>query len=70
PSGKDRYLDYLRAANTHGWAGDVIKAFYQEVDLFGKAAMSSYPPDREIYDITYGFVKGTWTEKLKFEEEN
>jgi len=64
PEGRERYLDYLRAANSYGYASGVLKAFYQETSLLANAALSSFPQDRELYDITYDFLKGNFTEKL------
>ncbi|MDD4694137.1 MAG: DUF4855 domain-containing protein [Firmicutes bacterium] len=64
PKGKERYFNYLRAANTNGWASGVLKAIYQEVDLLGRAASSFVPEEREIYDITYDFINGNYKGKL------
>ncbi|HPQ09859.1 MAG TPA: DUF4855 domain-containing protein, partial [Bacillota bacterium] len=66
-SAEDRelYYDYLRAANTLGYGNDILRGYYQDVTLYYQAAHSKDPEVRRIYDATYEFVKGTYTEKFE-----
>lgn len=38
----------------------MFRAYYQDVRTFEKAAYSSDPHKRMVYDLIYRFVKGTY----------
>lgn len=56
--GRERYLDYLWAGVKYGYMTNALKGYYQDRDLLGKAFISKDPAVREVYDLTYSFVKG------------
>lgn len=64
PAGRERYLDYLRAGVTYGYMKDALHAYYQGGKVFLQAFYSWDPEVRAIYDATYAFVKGTFSEQL------
>lgn len=57
-SGRERYRDYLWAGVKYGYMDAAIHAYYQEVNLLGRAFLSTDPDIRAVYDDTYLFVKG------------
>ncbi len=61
---RERWYDYLRATNTLGYDKNILRGYYQDVDILGTASRSSEPELREIYDKMYEFVKGTFTETI------
>lgn len=64
---RERYYDYLRTAVTLGYGNDILRGWYQDVKIFHDAARSTWPEVREVYDVTYKFVKGEYTETIQFE---
>lgn len=63
-SGRERYRDYLWAGVKYGYMEDALHAYYQEVNLLGRAFLSTDPEIRALYDETYLFVKGKLTEAV------
>lgn len=62
-AGRERYLDYLWAGLKYGYMDGAIHAYYQEVNLLGRAYLATDPDVRALYDATYLFVKGRLAEK-------
>ncbi|MFA6693391.1 MAG: DUF4855 domain-containing protein [Bacillota bacterium] len=62
---RELYYDYFRAANTLGYGNDILRGYYQDVVLYYQAAHSKDPEIRRIYDSTYDFIKGLYTEKFE-----
>lgn len=54
-----RYVEYLAGGSEFGYMNNCIHMYYQEIDCYGKAALSKDAKIRYIYDITYEFIKGT-----------
>jgi hypothetical protein len=61
-SGRERYLDYLRAGMEYGYMKGAIKAYYQDARALWEAFSSWNPEVHRMYDATYEFVKGTFSE--------
>lgn len=53
-----RYIEYLAGGAKYGYMENCVHMYYQEIDCYYDAAMSSGAP-RLIYDYTYQFIKGT-----------
>lgn len=64
-SGRERYRDYLWAGVKYGYMENAIHAYYQEIDLLGRAFFSTDPEVRALYDDTYLFLKGRLIEKVE-----
>lgn len=62
---RERFYDYFRTANTLGYGHNILRSYYQDVNLLGNAARHSDPEMRMIYDLTYEFVRGTFSETIK-----
>lgn len=60
---RDRYLGYLNGGVDQGYMKGAFSAYYQGGDTFLKAAQSTDPVAREMYDLTYQYVKGTYTKQ-------
>ncbi|MBE3576334.1 MAG: DUF4855 domain-containing protein [Limnochordales bacterium] len=69
-SGRERYLDYLRAGVEYGYMQGAIKAYYQDARALQEAFFSWSPEVRRMYDATYEFVKGKFSEGLTGEGKN
>lgn len=65
PAGRQRYLDYLRAGVEYGYMDDAVKSYYLVVDVLFQAFASRDPELRRLYDATYEFVKGKFSESLE-----
>ncbi len=63
--GREKFRDYLRAGLSYGFMNEATVAYYQDVKVFGSAALSSSPEQRQVYDDLYKFIKGTWEEPLE-----
>ncbi len=55
---REKYYLYIDKAFEYKYARKAYTAFYQQVKTLLKAAMSSDPAAREVYDRTYNFLKG------------
>lgn len=60
---REKYYTYIDKAFEYKYAGKAYTAFYQQVKTLLKAAKSSDPGAREVYDRTYNFIKGIKPEK-------
>jgi len=56
---RKKYYTYLDKGVEYGYMNS-FKAFYQQVKTLKKAAESSIPEAREVYDKTYQYIKGTY----------
>lgn len=54
-----RYMRYLGYGAEAGYMTDSIHAYYQEVTAYYDACYSGTEMGRNLYDATYGFIKGT-----------
>ncbi|HHV56081.1 MAG TPA: DUF4855 domain-containing protein [Firmicutes bacterium] len=61
-AGRERYLDYLRAGVEYGYMQGAIKAYYQDARALQEAFVSWNPEVHRMYDATYEFVKGKFSE--------
>ncbi|MBB6634818.1 DUF4855 domain-containing protein [Cohnella thailandensis] len=59
PALRDKYYAYLNKGAEHGYMNS-FKAFYQQVKTIKKAAESTDPAAREVYDKTYRYLKGVY----------
>jgi len=64
-SNRERFYDYLRAGRSFNFMTDATLAYYQGNNVFGSAALSSFPEIRDIYDNLYKFIKGEYEEPLE-----
>lgn len=64
PEGRERYRDYLRAGVEYGYMKGAIKAYYQDAKALWSAFSHWNPDVRQVYDDTYAFVKGVFSEGL------
>ena len=64
-SSRERFYDYLRAGRSFNFMTDATLAYYQGKNVFGAAALSSFPEIRDIYDNLYKFIKGEFEEPLE-----
>lgn len=62
---RERFYDYLRAGRSFNFMTDATLAYYQGKNVFGAAALSSFPEIREIYDNLYKFIKEEFEEPLE-----
>lgn len=62
-SGRQRYLDYLRAGVQFGYMNGALKAYYQDAKALLYAFGSVDPEVRRMYDATYEFVKGRFVDE-------
>lgn len=58
--GRDRYLAYLDAGVQYGYMDTALHAYYQDVKVLRMAYGSIFDHVRELYDLTYQYVKGTY----------
>ena len=69
-SGRERYLDYLRAGVEYGYMQGAIKAYYQDARALQEAFVNWNPEVHRMYDVTYEFVKGKFSEGFSGEGKN
>ncbi|WP_339208603.1 DUF4855 domain-containing protein [Paenibacillus sp. FSL K6-3182] len=55
-----KYENYLAGGARYGYSGEVFKGYYQDVKLLFDAAYAEEPEKRDIYDLTYQFIKGRY----------
>ncbi|MGE5623867.1 MAG: DUF4855 domain-containing protein [Methanocella sp.] len=60
---RDRYYEYLNQGIAQGYMKGAIKAYYQGAKALLDASRISDPEIRRLYDATYEFVKGTYSDK-------
>ncbi|PYI53992.1 DUF4855 domain-containing protein [Paenibacillus flagellatus] len=60
PALRDKYYAYLNKGKEHHYMNQSYNAFYQQVKTLLKAATSTDPAAREVYDQTYEYLKGTY----------
>ena len=60
PNLRQKYYAYLNKAVEYKYMKKSYTAFYQQVKTLLKAATSSDPAAREVYDRTYEFIKGKY----------
>lgn len=60
PEIRDKYYTYLDKGVEYGYMKGSYNAYYQQVKTLLKAAQSDDPDAREVYDLTYQFIKGTY----------
>ena len=53
----NRYMQYISAGVEYGYMNDCIVMYYQEIFIYRDAARAKNR-NRQIYDITYQFIKG------------
>lgn len=59
---RERYLAYLDGGVEHGYLDPgVFRAYYQGNDAVLRAATSDDPRQRELYDLLWRFVRGTYS---------
>jgi hypothetical protein len=56
---RDNYYDYLDAAVKYHYQ-DSFTTWYQNTDTLKVSALSTVPEIRQIYDLTYRFIKGKY----------
>lgn len=60
---RQKYIDYLNGGLDYGFDGEVFRAYYQDIRTLAKAAASSQPELREVYDWIYQFINGRYTKR-------
>jgi hypothetical protein len=60
---RNRYYAYLDKGKEHHYMKQSYSAFYQQVKTLWRAAKSANPVEREVYDRTYEYIKGTYHPK-------
>lgn len=55
---RGRYYEYLQKGEEFHYKQQSYSAFYQQVKTLWKAARSTNPVEREVYDRTYDYMKG------------
>ena len=61
---RERYFDYLRAGKELGFMEGVLLSYYQGVKVMVESARSTDPEVRRVYDATYEFLNGRFSEPL------
>lgn len=56
---RSRYYAYLDKGTEHHYKQQSYSAFYQQVKTLWRAARSANTAEREVYDRTYHYIKGT-----------
>ncbi|MDQ1913524.1 DUF4855 domain-containing protein [Paenibacillus sp. GD4] len=57
---RNRYYTYLDKGKEYHYMQQSFSAFYQQVKTLWRAARSENPVQREVYDRTYEYIKGTY----------
>lgn len=57
---RNRYYTYLDKGKEYHYMRQSFSAFYQQVKTLWRAARSENPVQREVYDRTYEYIKGTY----------
>lgn len=57
---RNRYLGYLNGGVDYGYMNEAFQAYYQGGEAFLRAARSTDPVARDMYEKTYRYVKGTY----------
>lgn len=63
-----RYMKYLGYGIEAGYMKDCIHMYYQAHDVFYQACYGDTVMSRNIYDTTYGFIKGTLSGPEKIQD--
>lgn len=58
--GRARFLAYFDAGVQYGYMDTALHAYYQDVKVLRMAYGSTFAHVRELYDLTYQYVKGTY----------